>query len=52
MLDVEVDLVGDLRALTGLGGLRKEQSAETQQQQCADEKPAHVKHGRRSLLIE
>ncbi len=51
MGDVEVDFVGDLRSLACLDSLREQESAEAQQQQGADEKPAHVKHGHQCRLI-
>ena len=42
--DVEVDLVGDLGALGGLGGRREEDHADSDEQQSADGEPAQVEH--------
>lgn len=45
MLDVEVDLVGDLGALGSLSSGREEQKAETQEKGSGNEKSAKVEHG-------
>lgn len=42
--DVEVDLVGDLGPLRGLGGLGEEEQAQPEQDARGEEQPPNVKH--------
>lgn len=44
LLDIEVDLVGDLGALGGLGGLGEEDQADSEEEGDRNEKSAKVEH--------
>ena len=45
VLDVKVDLVGDLGSLGGLGGLGEEDQPDSEEQGGGDEEPPKVEHG-------